>query len=136
MTNNEEFEPFDYATILGGNYATVMYIAEHTPLPELLEVFGDKYFVKFLQIFAGRTLRIPSADEIKRHVRDIELYKKIDDGMSLREAAREFGIQSIESVRQIRSKVERRLKTIDATRFEHIQRLLQQGAVKVNESHD
>jgi hypothetical protein len=138
MTNKDspelDYEPFDYTRILSGNYATVMYIAEHTPLPELLEIFGEGQFVKFLQAFAGRTLRVPSADEIKRHVRDIELYKAVDDGMSLREAAGKFGLDSLDSVRQIKNKVERRLRTIDATRFEHIQRLLQQGAIKVKDN--
>lgn len=41
---------------------------EHTLLPEFLEVFEPKDFLKFLETFAGVTFRVPDVDQVRRIV--------------------------------------------------------------------
>jgi hypothetical protein len=48
--------------------------AEKTPLPEILEIFGDDVTVKFLDIFAGVTFKVPPRDIITNASRDTDIY--------------------------------------------------------------
>lgn len=43
-------------------------------IPELLEIFGTASIVKFLDIFGGTTLRVPSASELDSAMRDVSVY--------------------------------------------------------------
>jgi hypothetical protein len=47
---------------------------EKTVLPEILEVFGNDMTVKFLDIFAGVTIKVPSRDIITDAARDTDIY--------------------------------------------------------------
>lgn len=48
--------------------------AEHTPLPELLDIFGKESVVKFLDIFSGVTFQVPSKEVLTTSARDVDIY--------------------------------------------------------------
>jgi hypothetical protein len=47
---------------------------ELSVLPELLEIFGQDKLIKFLDIFCGQTVRVPSKHEIKMAIRDVDIW--------------------------------------------------------------
>lgn len=48
--------------------------AEKTPLPEILEIFGNELTVKFLDIFAGVTIKVPPREVITNAARDTDIF--------------------------------------------------------------
>lgn len=51
--------------------------ARNTVLPDLLEVFGKEALIKFLDIFAGTTFRVPSREVLEHSVRDVDIYIQV-----------------------------------------------------------
>lgn len=49
-------------------------VAYDTHLPEIFEIFGGDSVLKFLEIFAGTTIEIPSREVLERAIRDITVY--------------------------------------------------------------
>lgn len=62
-------------------------------LPELHAVFGEEALIKFLDIFAGRTIQVPARDVLERRFRAVRIWAVLtahpQAGASL---AREYGI--------------------------------------------
>ena len=48
--------------------------AGNTLVPEIREIFGESATLKFLQIFEGRTIKVPRYEVIRKAVRDVGLY--------------------------------------------------------------
>jgi Mor family transcriptional regulator len=53
---------------------TLMDIASQTHVPELYKIFGRENFLKFLDIFGGSTISVPSRDVLEGCMRDINIY--------------------------------------------------------------
>jgi len=43
-------------------------------IPELYEVFGEQQIFRFLDIFAGTTIRVPRARDLQNAIRDSNVY--------------------------------------------------------------
>lgn len=44
-------------------------------LPELLEIFGRESLLKFIDIFAGQTIKVPDRDVFDTYLRDVSIWK-------------------------------------------------------------
>lgn len=60
----------------------------NTIFPELLEVFGLEDVTKFMDIFGGLTIRVPSRTFLKQAIRDVDIYKMMTDSFDKSAAAR------------------------------------------------
>ncbi len=52
----------------------LLYRSEGTLIPELFEIFGREKLFKFLDIFAGTTIKVPDKGLLKRIIRDTAIY--------------------------------------------------------------
>jgi len=73
--------------------------ARETLLPDILEVVGHERLLKFLDIFAGMSITVPSRDVLIQFVRDADIYVRFrpDTAPAL---AKEHGLE-VEQVREI-----------------------------------
>jgi hypothetical protein len=58
-------------------YILLLDMAENTVLPEMYEIFGTDKVLKFLDIFAGATITVPSADMISKSLDKIFIFVKL-----------------------------------------------------------
>lgn len=56
----------------------MLYYNDLSLLPELLDVFGGEAFIKFLDVFGGTTIEVPSSDVIERASRDVSIYLRLE----------------------------------------------------------
>lgn len=64
----------DYANL----FAEIMTIVGNdTLLPEIFEIFGNEAAIKFLDIFAGNNVVVPSKDLVVKAVRDAHIYHEL-----------------------------------------------------------
>lgn len=83
MSNFEHFDPS--ITILDKNAAkyldvlqvALLRIGKCTILPELYEIFGQDNLLKFLDIFSGVNVQIPSRSALEHAVRDTYIFMSI-----------------------------------------------------------
>lgn len=47
---------------------------ELSVLPELLTIFGRESLIKFLDIFAGQQIRVPTKSELLASIRDVDIW--------------------------------------------------------------
>lgn len=47
-------------------------------VPQLFEVLGQDAAIKFMQCFAGMTIRVPSLISVKSTIKDLSVYDKLD----------------------------------------------------------
>lgn len=65
----------------------------NTHLPELYTIFGKEAFIKFLDIFAGTRISVPTRDEIEESSRNHAIYKAWKkDATIARSAAEVYGL--------------------------------------------
>lgn len=55
----------------------LIYYNRHSVLPEIVEVFGAELTMKFLDIFGGTTVKVPSRDSLHTSVRDVNIYLRL-----------------------------------------------------------
>ena len=55
-------------------YLALLYSDEHSLVPDLYEVFGPEALIKFLDLFAGMTVKVPSRAKVIQAAREVELY--------------------------------------------------------------
>lgn len=58
----------------------LLHYNRHSVLPEILEVFGTELTIKFLDIFGGTTVKVPSRDSLHSCVRDVNVYLRLKAG--------------------------------------------------------
>jgi hypothetical protein len=66
-----------------------------TLLPELYEIFGKEATIKFLDIFAGTTVKVPSKQVIENAIRDTFIY------LTLKKAKRSYNIKPADVVNDL-----------------------------------
>lgn len=81
---------------------------EFSILPEILDVFGTENFIKFLNLFAGFVIKIPSSEELSLTLRDIDIYHKMS---KCSESNKSFVITDLASKYQINEKDVSRIST-------------------------
>lgn len=55
---------------------------EETLLPEIYEIFGSELTTKFLDLFGGATIRVPSREDMERKLRDFSIFVNVTTGKS------------------------------------------------------
>lgn len=80
-TTTGEESPFGISIVDGGTgkYIDVLEVVMElacpkSHLPEIFSIFGRGELLKFLDVFAGTTIRIPSRDVLERCMRDVVIY--------------------------------------------------------------
>lgn len=58
-------------------YLMMLYSCEITHLPELVDAFGDEHALKFLDLFAGMTIRVPQRAVIEQAMRDVRIWMEM-----------------------------------------------------------
>ena len=65
-----------------------------TLIPELYEVFGTEHLMRFLDLFAGTRVEVPSRDLILTALRDADIYAAVATHQdSVRGLARKYGVE-------------------------------------------
>jgi hypothetical protein len=59
-------------------YVLLVSAGRYTFLPEIYDVFGKEQTVKFLELFAGVTIKIPDTNVLQRYAEDISIYYRIE----------------------------------------------------------
>lgn len=54
--------------------AATLFTSKYEVLPEVLEIFGEDDFIRFLEIFGGRVVTVPRVEEVNRVLRDIAVW--------------------------------------------------------------
>ena len=57
--------------------ALLLKAAEFTLIPDLIGIFGAESAVKFIDIFSGSTIKVPSKDILQTLVRDANIYTEL-----------------------------------------------------------
>lgn len=57
--------------------ALLLKAAEFTLIPDLIGIFGVESAVKFIDIFSGSTIKVPSKDILQTLVRDANIYTEL-----------------------------------------------------------
>lgn len=79
---------------------------QRTLLPEILDIFGQEAFLKFIDVFAGTTVTVPDRTVLTNLVRDADIYARLQEGESTEALADKYGITT-EAVRWIHHQVKR-----------------------------
>jgi Mor family transcriptional regulator len=79
---------------------------EATHLPDLLSVFGPEKLAKFLTLFAGTTIQVPSTQILYKLARDADIYTTMKRGGEVAALARRYDMTQSEVV-QVRARVAR-----------------------------
>jgi hypothetical protein len=56
---------------------TLLEVASTTHLPEIYSIFGQENFLKFLDIFSGTTIKVPSRQILDDCMRDVGIFLKL-----------------------------------------------------------
>lgn len=70
-------------------------------VPELFKTLGREQFLKFIDVYGGTTIRIPTRDSIMRCLRDVSIYQRYTEhGVDMKTLAQEYEL-SYHNVRRI-----------------------------------
>lgn len=71
-------------------------------IPELFEIFGQEALLRFLDIFAGQTFKVPDHDTLTARIRDVIIWIELEnETKTVAELAEEYGL-SDRRIREIR----------------------------------
>lgn len=79
---------------------------EVSHLPDLLGAFGPEKLVKFLTLFAGTTIQVPSTQILYKLAREADIYTAMRRGGDVATLARRYDMSQAE-VMQVKAKVAR-----------------------------
>lgn len=67
----------------------------YTLLPELYDIFGEENLIKFLDAFAGNTIKVPSKREFNKAIQKVEIYSRLEvkkNAPTIKELAQEYEV--------------------------------------------
>lgn len=67
-------------------YALLVSSGRYTFLPELYDIFGREATIKFLEVFAGCRIKVPSIEKLENLARSTAIYVRIKQSKSKRRA--------------------------------------------------
>lgn len=81
-SNNGQFGAFSIFDPVSGQTLDLIKVALlefglESHLPELYDIFGEESLLKFLDIFGGCTITIPSRHEVRDVIRDVRIYLEL-----------------------------------------------------------
>jgi hypothetical protein len=85
----------DLAELMDVFHVVLLDTAAHTVLPELLEVFGAEKVIKFMDLFAGITLKVPSREILNDSANKAFIFNKLrrdDSPENVALVAKEYGL--------------------------------------------
>lgn len=95
--------------------AILMFREQFTLLPEVHTAFGDEGTLKFLDMFAGMTLKVPTHDELSRSIRDVTIWAELKRDMNkIAKMVEEYGLTP-ERVRKIFREVDHQMDQLKIT---------------------
>ncbi len=50
----------------------------YTFLPELLDLFGEDKLLKFLDVFSGTSIQVPSREKLGKSIRDVDIFCRLE----------------------------------------------------------
>jgi len=71
-------------------------------LPEIYDIFGNDETIKFLHIFAGRVIRVPTKIELDTAIRDVMIWVAVGKNStpdSIRALSAKYGVTKNEIIR-------------------------------------
>jgi hypothetical protein len=75
-------------------YAVLLTTQPVSLFPEMYEIFGREAVLKFLDIFSGQVIHVPSAAQIEEKVRDVTIWVEMKkDGGARLKLMDEFGLR-------------------------------------------
>jgi len=60
-------------------YVLLVHSGRYELLPELYEVFGREHLIRFLEVFGGTTLKVPSEQDLAQAARDVSIYCRLSE---------------------------------------------------------
>jgi hypothetical protein len=71
-------------------YIVLLHYSDHSILPELYEIFGEEAMIRFLDLFGGMTIKVPAHDELKKTIRDVNIYLRLKSSPKYTETVKEL----------------------------------------------
>ena len=81
--------------------AAILLYSEVEYLYEFCEIFGKKRFLKFIDVFSGQVIRVPSRDELKEYIQQVSIwsrYKLNHNKYELSDIAKDTGYTKKEDI--------------------------------------
>jgi hypothetical protein len=101
-------------------FIALLHYSQHNILPELYEIFGEESLLKFLDLFSGMTIKVPSHDQLSLIIRDVNIYIRLSRADKkadlIRELMSEYGIEEERSITRIYTEIETIVTTQAALR--------------------
>lgn len=73
---------------------------EYSTLSELVYVLDTENLFKFLSVFQGLTIKVPTIEELSSVIAALQMYQNINlDNMTMTDAVKEINLQDVSSVR-------------------------------------
>lgn len=91
-------------------FETALSALKKTLLPEIYEVLSYDEMARFLYVFGGTTIRVPTVEEIIRTYKEIDIYNHLSNGTdTLQNLATKHDL-SEDRVQQLFEKIEKQLQ--------------------------
>ncbi len=105
---NERLQLLDLDVVQYVDALTVLLLRQYeaTHLPDLLSVFGPEKLTKFLTLFAGTTIQVPSTEVLYKLAREADIYTTMRKGGDVARLARRYDMSQAE-VLQVNARVAR-----------------------------
>jgi len=58
--------------------AAVFAEAQFEVIPEIIDIFGDDYAIKFLEIFSGRVISVPAIRDIVKKLKEVSIWTALE----------------------------------------------------------
>lgn len=83
--------------------------SRHTLLPEIFEVFGQDQAFKFMEVFGGKTIKVPSIEDMEKSLEALVIWAHVREASNksaeIRKLALRFG-KKVSEVRSLYKKVQ------------------------------
>ena len=80
-------------------------------LPDICDVFGKELTLKFIDLFGGSTITVPSRERIEKLTREVAIYSAVNGGQTAAKVASLYEI-SLDSVTAIHSRIQAQLDSV------------------------
>lgn len=76
-------------------YAVLVMSQRTQYFPEMYEIFGKEQVLKFIDVFSGQTIQVPTRESLEQHIRDVTIWvKMVDDPANLQTIRTEYGLST------------------------------------------
>ena len=93
---------------------SMLLISQHEYMFELYDIFGDELLMKFISIFSGQIIRVPSIEEVRETIEHLNIWLKYSEYKSkkmLSNLSNDTGYTKVE-LRSIYSEIDKKMKKL------------------------